>query len=585
MNRIHRLDERLVDQIAAGEVVERPASVVKELVENSLDAGARRIVIEVEQAGSRLIRVRDDGRGIVHDDLPLASSRHATSKIETVDDLVSVATLGFRGEALASIASVSNFALTSNADGSAWVLRGSSSEAEPAAHPAGTTVEVRDLFYNTPARRRFLRTERTEFKRIDDMVKQLALAHPEVEMVLRRNGRDVLTLRAVESASNLDRVAAVCGTKFVAHAVRVDAAASGLRLHGWVGVPTFTRSQSDQQYFFVNGRSVQDRMVSQAVRRAYRDRVYQDRHSIYVLFLELAPEEVDVNVHPTKSEVRFRNSRDVRDFVFGSLNRILREVRPEDSSTGGVSVPAAVDTVAYDTQIGLDLARLTSRSSRGAAPPRIRDRLHAYDASGASDQRPEADAPPLGYALGQLRGIYVVAENASGLVLVDMHAAHERITYEKMKQAADSEGVVRQRLLVPVSVSVSEAEADWAEDLSDALGSIGVDVQRVGPGELSVREVPALLGEVDAEQMLRDLLADSMAFGNLDAVQAQRDELLATMACHGAVRANRQLTLAEMNALLREMERTDNVGQCNHGRPTFHVIDLVELDRLFSRGR
>ncbi|MEJ2131764.1 MAG: DNA mismatch repair endonuclease MutL [Gammaproteobacteria bacterium] len=533
MNRIHRLDERLVDQIAAGEVVERPASVVKELVENSLDAGARRIVIEVEQAGSRLIRVRDDGRGIVHDDLPLASSRHATSKIETVDDLVSVATLGFRGEALASIASVSNFALTSNADGSAWVLRGSSSEAEPAAHPAGTTVEVRNLFYNTPARRRFLRTERTEFKRIDDMVKQLALAHPEVEMVLRRNGRDVLTLRAVESASNLDRVAAVCGTKFVAHAVRVDAAASGLRLHGWVGVPTFTRSQSDQQYYFVNGRSVQDRMVSQAVRRAYR----------------------------------------------------LREVRPEDSSTGGVSVPAAVDTVAYDTQIGLDLARLTSRSSRGAAPPRIRDRLHAYDASGASDQRPEADALPLGYALGQLRGIYVVAENASGLVLVDMHAAHERITYEKMKQAADSEGVVRQRLLVPVSVSVSEAEADWAEDLSDALGSIGVDVQRVGPGELSVREVPALLGEVDAEQMLRDLLADSMAFGNLDAVQAQRDELLATMACHGAVRANRQLTLAEMNALLREMERTDNVGQCNHGRPTFHVIDLVELDRLFSRGR
>ena len=589
MNRIHRLEQHLANQIAAGEVVERPASVVKELLENSIDAGSDRVVIEVEQAGGRLIRVRDNGVGILREDLPLALCRHATSKISTVDDLTRVESLGFRGEALASIASVSNFSLTSNANGVSahgWRVSGSDDEVQPASHPRGTTVEVRDLFFNTPARRKFLRTERTEFKRILEVVKRLALSHPEVGFELRHDARVVLMQRCVESRDqHLERIGSVCGTKFVDNAVAVEAAAPGLRLHGWVGLPTFTRSQSDQQYFFVNGRSVQDRMVSHAVRQAYRDRVYRDRHSVYVLFLDLAPGEVDVNVHPTKSQVRFRDSRDVRDFLFGSLNRALTDVRPGDSAIEEHSVSVREDRE-KPSQMGMDLARLTtSRARQPSRPLRLKERLHSYETMSKLEDPAREDAPPLGYALAQLRGIYILAENAAGLVLVDMHAAHERITYEKMKSAADSEGVVRQRLLVPVSVNVSESEADWAEDLGESLSAIGVVVQRVGPAELSVREVPALLADVDAAGMLRDLLADSMEFGDLDAVQGHRDELLSSMACHGAVRANRQLTLAEMNALLREMEHTENAAQCNHGRPTYQMIDLKELDRMFSRGR
>ncbi len=589
MNRIHRLEQHLANQIAAGEVVERPASVVKELLENSIDAGSDRVVIEVEQAGGRLIRVRDNGVGILREDLPLALCRHATSKISTVDDLTRVESLGFRGEALASIASVSNFSLTSNANGVSahgWRVSGSDDEVQPASHPRGTTVEVRDLFFNTPARRKFLRTERTEFKRILEVVKRLALSHPEVGFELRHDARVVLMQRCVESRDqHLERIGSVCGTKFVDNAVPVEAAAPGLRLHGWVGLPTFTRSQSDQQYFFVNGRSVQDRMVSHAVRQAYRDRVYRDRHSVYVLFLDLAPGEVDVNVHPTKSEVRFRDSRDVRDFLFGSLNRALTEVRPGDSAAQERSLCVREDRH-EPSQMAMELARLTtSRAKQPSQPLRLREQLHSYETLSELQDPAREDAPPLGYALAQLRGIYILAENAAGLVLVDMHAAHERITYEKMKSAADAEGIVRQRLLVPVRVNVSESEADWAEDLGESLSAIGVVVQRVGPAELSVREVPALLADVDAAGMLRDLLADSMEFGDLDAAQGHRDELLSSMACHRAVRANRQLTLAEMNALLREMEHTENAAQCNHGRPTYQMIDLKELDRMFSRGR
>ncbi|MEE9253884.1 MAG: DNA mismatch repair endonuclease MutL [Pseudomonadales bacterium] len=587
------MEQRLADQIAAGEVVERPASVVKELLENSIDAGADRLIISVEQAGSRLIRVRDDGSGIARDDLALAVSRHATSKIQTLDDLACVASLGFRGEALASIASVSRFALTSNAQGErsqGWRLT-ADGETEPAAHPPGTTVEVRDLFYNTPARRRFLRTERTEFKRIQDVVARLALSHPRAGFELSHDGRDVLRVRAVQSQSQLtERLGSVCGKKFVDNAVRLDVSAPGLRLHGWVGLPTYTRSQADQHYFFVNGRTVSDRMVSHAVRQAYRDRVYQDRHCVYVLFLELDPGEVDVNVHPTKHEVRFRNSRDVRDFLFGSLNRTLKEVRPGDPVVGEVrelreiTAPVAEEQ-APRTQLGMALGQLTSRTSRSAQPLRVGEQPHALGALLASQDLPGEDVPPLGYALAQLRGIYILAENAAGLVLVDMHAAHERITYEKMKRAADAERIVRQRLLVPVNVNVSEQEAQWADDLTEALAEVGVCVQRVGPTELTVREVPALLENVDAAEMLRDLIADSMEHDSLDAVEERRDELLSAMACHAAVRANRRLTLSEMNALLREMERTENSGECNHGRPTFRVIELDELDRLFLRGR
>lgn len=568
--------------------MERPASVVKELLENGIDAGADRLIIDVESAGARLIRVRDDGSGIARDDLPLAVSRHATSKIRTVDDLVGVASLGFRGEALASIAAVSRFALISNAERErlqGWRLT-ADGETEPAPHPPGTTVEVRDLFYNTPARRRFLRTERTEFKRIEDVVARLALSHPRVGFELTHDGRDVLNLRAVQSQV-IERLGSVCGKKLVDNAMRLDASAAGLRLHGWVGLPTYTRSQSDRQYFFVNGRAVQDRMVSHAVRQAYRDRVYRDRHAVYVLFLELDPGEVDVNVHPTKHEVRFRNSRDVRDFLFGSLNRALKEARPGDPpgrEVREITTPAP-DEAAPRRQLGMPLGQLTSRTTPPAEPLRVREQLHARGALLAAEDRPTEEVPPLGYALAQLRGIYILAENADGLVLVDMHAAHERITYEKMKRAADAQGVVRQRLLVPVNVSVSEQEAQWADDLTEAFATVGVCVQRLAPTELSVREVPALLEDVDAAEMVRDLIADSMEHGSLDAVAVLRDELLSGMACHAAVRANRQLTLSEMNALLREMERTENSGQCNHGRPTFRVIELDELDRLFLRGR
>tara|TARA_R110001592_G_scaffold66495_5_gene204249 strand:+ start:35582 stop:37462 length:1881 start_codon:yes stop_codon:yes gene_type:complete len=626
MSRIELLSPRLANQIAAGEVVERPASVIKELLENSLDAGAKRIDIEVEQGGVKLLRVRDDGVGILPDDLPLALSRHATSKIRDLDDLEKVVTLGFRGEALASVSSVSRLTLTSCPEGSdqAWSVetegRDMAPAMQPAAHPQGTTVEVRDLFFNTPARRKFLRTEKTEFSHLEEVVKRLTLSRFDVAFTLRHNGRTVFSLRPAHGEmESRRRVASVCGPAFVEQSLSIDSERSGLRLWGWVGLPTFSRSQADLQYFFVNGRMIRDKLVVHAVRQAYRDVLFHGRHPTFVLFLEVDPAVVDVNVHPTKHEVRFRDGRMVHDFLFSTLHRALADQRPGDKAVThglvdapGMSAPEATGQSA-GVFSGQERMSLNEPAAGWSMPGSLTDRpsvqavagtLQAYpglygvkgrrdDVSGAVDDPfasiveviAEQDVPPLGYALAQLHGVYILAENAKGLVVVDMHAAHERITYERLKQAMDDEGLRGQPLLVPESVALSQREVDCAEEHAKWFSRLGFEVQRLGPETLGIREIPALLRQADAAQLVRDVLSDLLEYGTSDRIEAHRNELLSTMACHGSIRANRRLTLTEMNALLRDMERTERSGQCNHGRPTWTVMTTPELDKLFLRGR
>ena len=598
MPRIHQLSAELVNQIAAGEVVERPASVVKELVENSLDAGATRIEIDIEDGGARLIRVRDDGAGIAADELPLALAAHATSKIATLDDLERVRTLGFRGEALASIASVSRFALTSreaHADG-AWrvaVESGRAQPARPAQHPRGTTIEVRDLFHNVPARRKFLRAERTEFGHIDELVKAIALAQAQVEFRLTNNAKPARLLRPADSEAALSaRVAEILGAEFAAHSLRIDHSGAGMRLHGWVGLPTASRAQADQQYFYVNGRLVRDRVVTHAVRQAYADVLFHGRHPAYALFLELAPETVDVNVHPAKSEVRFRESRLVHDFLYRTLNEALAHTR------AGVEAGAPTLVAASGQMPGIVAASWRGQGGLGLG---VREPLGGYAALLGSVPAAmavvaqsenvenaaggEAQVPPLGFALAQLAGIYVLAENAHGLVLVDMHAAHERITYEKLKTAQDREGIRSQLLLVPLQLAVSEREAACAEDNAARLAELGFDIDRSGPHGVTVRRYPGLLEGADIAGLVRDVLADLSSHGESRRIDESRNEVLSTMACHGSVRAHRRLSLPEMNALLREMEATERSGQCNHGRPTWVQLPIAELDRMFLRGR
>ncbi|UZE96992.1 DNA mismatch repair endonuclease MutL [Alkalimarinus alittae] len=652
MSRIHKLSPRLANQIAAGEVVERPASVVKELLENSLDAGARRVDIEVENGGIKLIRIRDNGTGIAQDDLPLALSRHATSKIDTLDDLEAVATLGFRGEALASISSVSRLSLTSRprANGSnvsaedaapliqqeasaegAWKVeaegRDMDAKVSPAAHPEGATVEVRDLFFNTPARRKFLRTEKTEFGHLEEVVKRQALSRFEVGFSLRHNQRTIHSLRPAASMQDKERrIAALCGSQFMENSVVIDVDASGLKLWGWVALPTFSRSQADLQYFFVNGRVIRDRLVAHAVKQAYRDVLYHGRHSAFVLYLELDPANVDVNVHPTKHEVRFRDGRLVHDFIFRSLHKALADVRPDDrmnlnnaghlESSAGVTpgslIPGSGQGAVSMTEAG---AMMPSYGAQSAMPLRdsvtasqIQDQISGYGALhpvnnsangvGATSQGlpsqvqysqemadPDQLEPPLGYAIAQLHGIYILSQSSKGMIVVDMHAAHERITYERMKQAYYAQGVKAQPLLVPVTIAVSQREASVAEEFKDAFLKLGLQIERIGPESLVVRQVPAFLRDADSEQLVRDVISDVTEHGTSDRVEALANEMMGTMACHGSVRANRQLTIPEMNALLRDMEATERSGQCNHGRPTWTLVTMSELDKLFLRGR
>ena len=613
MSRIRLLSSRLANQIAAGEVVERPASVAKELLENSLDAGASRVEVEVESGGARLIRIRDNGIGIPSEDMTLALARHATSKITSLEDLEEVGSLGFRGEALASIGSVSRLILTSNnaeegSEGCSAVCEGREMEVQikPAAHPRGTTVEVRDLFFNTPARRKFLRTEKTEFGHLEEVIKRLALSRFDVTFNLRHNGKVVHSLKAATTlAEQGRRVASVCGPAFMEQAVVIESDASPYRLTGWVGLPTFSRSQADLQYFFVNGRIVRDKLVAHAIKQAYRDVLYHGRHPAFVLYLELDPALVDVNVHPTKHEVRFRDGRAVHNFLFSTLHRALADLRPgnEPGLADGTDRPlVAIDSMAVDTATGemraqgalsWDISRAGSaisgvRAPLAVGPTRVTEQLQGYARLyGSSSPTPEAsaDIPPLGYALAQLKGIYILSENAHGLVLVDMHAAHERITYEGLKTSRAAEGVRSQPLLVPQSVAVSQREVSVAETHAALFRNLGMAVETGGEESLVIRSVPALLKDSDLEMLLRDVLADLVEYGSSERIEAHMDEILSTMACHGSVRANRRLTLPEMNALLRDMEETERSGQCNHGRPTWVQLGLEELDKLFLRGR
>ncbi len=617
--RIHLLSPRLSNQIAAGEVVERPASVIKELVENAIDAGATSIEIDVERGGAKLMRVRDNGSGIAKEDLPLALSRHATSKITVLDDLEAVITLGFRGEALASISSVSRLTLSSNTeagDGKGWQVhaegRDMQAELNPCAHMQGTTVEVQDLFFNTPARRKFLRTENTEYGRIEDVVKKLALAQTNVSFQIKHNGRVVHHYKAATTQAEQERrVAQICGPAFMQNALWIESERNGLKLWGWVALPAFSRSQADLQYFYVNGRNIRDKVVTHAVRQAYRDVLYHGRHPAYVLNLELDHATVDVNVHPTKHEVRFRDSRLVHDFLFRTLHHALADVRPGDvqaKSEDGSVQSASGQNVLGSNNFSDNSASNTLTQQRpinffsqaSPAVNQVREEMAAYqtlhqplnEGSTLGDRgelnssiSTEQEIPPLGYAIAQLKGIYILAENAQGLIIVDMHAAHERITYEQMKASVASTGITSKPLLVPESIAVSENEADCAEQNASTFQSLGFELQRAGPESLLIRQIPALLDKSNVEQLVRDVLADIVEHGSSERIGEHMNDILGDMACHGSVRANRKLTLQEMNALLRDMEATERSGQCNHGRPTWTALSLSELDKLFLRGR
>ena len=604
MSVIRLLSPELVNQIAAGEVIERPSSVVKELVENSLDAGASRIEVDIEAGGARLIRVRDDGSGIGVDDLPLTVASHATSKIGSFDDLEHVASMGFRGEALASVSSVARFALTSRVRGQDAAFRievdgGRLQAARPAQHPPGTSVEVRDLFYNVPARRKFMRAERTEFAHIDDLLKSLALARDAVEFRLSHNGKPVRIWKAARSEeAALQRVAEVLGEEFPARSLRVDHAAAGLHLSGWVGLPTASRAQADAQYFYVNGRLVRDRIVAHAVRQAYADVLFHGRHAAFVLYLQLDPAGVDVNVHPAKHEVRFREQRLVHDFLYRTLHEALAQTRAGQFEVaaqltadgvlamhpGAASAPTAPSMAS-----AWPGSFQQSRLSLGVrdAPLAAYAALYGNDADAAPPlpAAQDGEAPPLGFAIAQLKSIYILAENADGLVLVDMHAAHERITYEQLKAGRVCSNLRSQMLLVPLAVAVSAKEAAAAEEHAEALAEWGLEVSRSGPAAIVVRRIPALLEGADVAQLSRDVLSELAQHGSSRRLQELENELLSTMACHGSVRAGRRLSITEMNALLREMEATERSGQCNHGRPTFVQLSVAELDRLFMRGR
>ena len=588
---IQVLNPELVNQIAAGEVVERPASVIKELVENALDAGARHVEVDVEKGGAALCRVRDDGCGIPRDELALALARHATSKIAALDDLEHVVSLGFRGEALPSIASVSRLTLTSRtADAPhAWSVRvdeGRVSDPAPAAHAAGTTVEVRDLFFNVPARRRFLRSDGTEFQQAHRFVERLALSRFEVGFTLVNGGRRVLTLPAAgDRRAREQRIARICGEEFLAHALYLDHAAADLRLHGWISLPTFARAQPDLQYWYVNGRYVRDRQLINAVRVGYRDVLYHGRHPAYALYLELDPATVDVNAHPTKLELRFRDGRTMHDFVRRSIEAALRETRPQPDVAG----PGYKHTILDPRQAWSE----ESAHGTGQATLELHDeraRFAPYEVPAASNGVAEATLQPrrefpLGFALGQLHGIYILSQSADGLILIDMHAAHERVMYERLKQLTAGSPVPPQVLLVPIGIAVTAAQAELAQMHRAAFARLGIELDRIAPEQLAVRQIPALLARSDFGALVRDVLADLAEHGSSERVAGRANEVMATLACRTAVRANRAMTVAEMNALLREMERTDHADQCNHGRPTWTRISLSELDRLFLRGR
>jgi len=588
MPSIRVLSDTLISQIAAGEVVERPASVLKELIENSLDAGATEVAVSLDAGGVKRIRVTDNGCGIDARDLPLAFARHATSKIKTLDDLERVRSLGFRGEALASIASVARVSLTSRPrdERHAAVLRAEGGQMEapqPAAHAAGTTAEVVDLYFNTPARRKFLRTEATEFSHCEEVLSRAALSRPETVFSLRHNGRSILHLPASDLTR---RTEAILGAEFAGSARPIREQIEGLALTGFLASPSFTRSSRDSQYLFVNGRFVRDKVLSHALREAYRDVLHGDRHPAFALFVDIDPLAVDVNVHPAKIEIRFRDSRAVHQFIYHAASKALAA-----SATHAPVAYAAPAVTLGDSnrnnQGSLGIAQSTSVYGKAFGAPRVEERTTMRTNVGtAIPQEPiEPEMPPLGYALAQLHGVYILAQNAKGLVLVDMHAAHERIVYERLKSALDAHSVAVQDLLIPVTLSTSRIDVVTVEENQESLRTLGFDLAPLSPTALAVRAVPAELAGGNIAELARAVLADLREFGASRVLTERRDDLLATMACHGAVRARRSLGLAEMNALLRDMEQTERSGQCNHGRPTWFQMSLAELDKLFMRGQ
>ena len=617
--RIHALAPQLVNQIAAGEVVERPASVVKELVENCFDAGASQITVEIEQGGARLIKIRDNGCGIEKEDLALALSRHATSKIQSLQDLEQVATMGFRGEALPSISSVSRLNLISRvADADcAWRVQADGTEEEldpqPDPHPLGTTIEVCDLFYNTPARRKFLKTDKTEFTHIDTLFKRMALSRFDIAFELKHNQRVVFNFKIAETkAKQEQRVAKIFGSAFLENSVTIDFNASGMHLYGWVGLPTFSRSQQDMQYFYVNGRLIKDRLVTHAIKQAYQDVLFHGRHPVYVLYLELDPGLVDVNAHPQKLEVRFREGRTVHDFLFKALHRSLADVRPqtqkiEAESESVATRPDVQQVVDFQPLPASDIksAPATRQSYQPVAPRQsslplnVDAQIEAYTRLVAPGNEPDVQvqeprvpelpktdtAPALGYAVAHLHDVYILSETQNGIILVDAHAAHERVTYEQFKNQYQQGSVPSQPLLLPVQIQVSSHEADLADDQQAFFMSLGFELNRMGEETIVVRAIPALLTGVDIALLVKDVLADIIEHGMSQRIEQRSNEILSSIACHGSVRANRRLTVPEMNALLRDMEKTERSGQCNHGRPTWVELSKKELDKLFLRGQ
>lgn len=649
MKKIEKLSTLLSNQIAAGEVIERPASVVKELIENSLDANATKIEIDIEQGGMRLIRLRDNGEGIAPDELSLALSRHATSKIKNLDDLQEILSFGFRGEALASISSVSRLTLISAlANESGWKIESEGIEqikdSVPAPHPQGTTIDIRDLFYNTPARKKFLRSEKTEFDHIDELIKRIALSVFHVQFTVKHNQKLVRQYRAAHSSLEREqRVSSLCGAAFIENALNIESEIPGLKLSGWAALPTFSRAAADLQYFYVNGRMVRDKLVNHAVKQAYQDVMYGNRYPAFVLFLEIPPSQVDVNVHPTKHEVRFRESRLVHDFVTQTLKdalchthaggerecaptkivfpeektslapMIVEEIRAKEFAvypTKQHSMPLQIrekmavyhelhvpnkplmeqdnDSVSHQLYSQETNAReILKHSGNDEQQKDVASISHIQQSAFHShtDTKEEKNIPSLGFALAQLHYIYILAENAEGLVLVDMHAAHERVIYEKLKVNYAEQRIVAQPLLIPLTVTLSEKEANTIEANIPNFTKLGMVMSRLGQEVIVVREVPDILRDVNVEQLLRDMASDLIVTESTTRIDEMINHWLSTMACHAAVRAQRQLTLPEMNALLRIMENTEQSGQCNHGRPTWLKLSMSELDKLFLRGR
>lgn len=622
--RIQSLPTQLVNQIAAGEVVERPFSVVKELVENCFDAGATQITLDIEQGGVRLIKIRDNGCGIDKDDLSLALSRHATSKITNLYDLEHVSSMGFRGEALPSISSVARLTLISRTEDAecAWKVSADGSEKDfdpqPDPHPPGTTIDVRDLFYNTPARRKFLKAEKTEFSHIESLIKKMALSRFDVGFILNHNQREVMNLKPAESEQAQEkRIANICGTGFIENSVKIDFEASGLQLSGWVGLPTFSRSQQDMQFFYVNGRLIKDRLVTHAVKQAYQDVLFHARHPVFVLYLKLDPALVDVNAHPAKLEVRFREGRLVHDFLFRALHRSLADLRPGEQQNGARKIEEFTPIAPGNESSTVALQNSVSSLNRTAPvqavlPMQVAEHIEAYaslypkgpselnvemnPADGVSTQLLSSDltsvesssskgVPPLGYAMAHLHSIYILSETDKGIILVDAHAVHERVTYERLKKQYHQGIVPSQPLLLPLKIQVAEAEAELVEQEHEFFSALGFELTRSGPEAIVLRSTPALLGREDMDTLIRDILADIVTHGMSQRVLDKSNEILATMACHGSVRAKRKLTINEMNALLRDMEQTERIGQCNHGRPTWIELSTSDLDKFFLRGQ